>query len=182
VLVWDMSVTSPTPSPLENSSSASSRQSENVQRITISLPDELFRQFEEMLEERGFANRSQAIAEILNQHISDYYSFKGNRVMAGTLTLLYEHRKPGLMQQLADIQHQHVNEVISSFRVLLENHHTMDVILMQGPASVLRSITNRFLACKGVQAGRLNLTRTVMPPIHAKHGGGEASSNEARPD
>lgn len=162
VLLLSMSVTSPTLPSLE------ARNNEPVQRITISLPVDLFRQFEIMLEERGFANRSQAIAEILNQHISDYYSFKGNRVMAGTVTLLYEHRKPGLMQLLADIQHQHVNEVISSFRVLLENHHTMDVILMQGPAKVLRAITNRFLACKGVLAGRLNLTRTVMPPLHAK--------------
>lgn len=88
--------------------------------------------------------------------------------MAGTVTLLYDHQKPGLMQQLSNIQHVHVNEVISSFRVLLENHHTMDVILIQGPAKTLRSITNKFLACKGVLGGRLNLTRTVMPPIHAK--------------
>lgn len=143
--------------------------SDSVQRITVSLPENLFQQFEEMLEERGFANRSQAVAEILNQHISDYYSFKGNRVMAGTVTLLYDHKKPGLMQQLSNIQHKHVNEVISSFRVLLENNHTMDVVLMQGPAKKLREITNLLLACKGVVAGRLNLTRTVMPPIHARN-------------
>jgi len=145
-----------------------SSNSETVRRITISLPEPLFQQFEEMMEERGFENRSLAIAEILNQHISDYYSFKGNRLMAGTLTLLYDHKKPGLLQQLSDIQHRHVDEVISSFRVLLEANHTMDVILMQGPAKKLREITNKFLACKGVQAGRLNLTRTVIPQLHAK--------------
>lgn len=152
-----------------NDQTNSGTKRDSVQRITISLPDDVYQQFEQMMEERGFSNRSQAIAEILNQHISDYYSFKGNRVMAGTLTLLYDHRKPGLTQQLADISHQHIQEVISSFRVLLENQHTMDVILMQGPANVLRAITNRFLACKGVQAGRLNLTRTVMPPIHSRN-------------
>jgi len=150
--------------------SEKSKSSESVQRVTISLPEPLFRQFEEMLEERGFANRSQAVSEILSQHISDYYSFKGNRLMAGTVTLLYDHKKPGLLQQLSEIQHKHINEVISSFRVLLENSHTMDVILMQGPAKILREITNKLLACKGVLAGRLNLTRTILPPIHAKQG------------
>lgn len=137
-----------------------------VQRITISIPRHLHRQLEEMLDERGFANRSQAISEILQQHISDYYSLRGNHIMAGTITLLYDHKKPGLKQQIGDIQVDNIAEVISSFQVLLENRHTMEVILVQGPAKVLRQIANKLLACKGVLGGRFNLTRTVMPPIH----------------
>ena len=77
----------------------------NAKRITISLPDPVLQQFEELMEERGFQNRSQAISEVLTQHIADYYSLKGNRLMAGTITLFYDHKRPGLKQQIADIQH-----------------------------------------------------------------------------
>jgi CopG family nickel-responsive transcriptional regulator len=141
---------------------------DNSHRITISIPGQVFRQFEEVMDERGFHNRSQAIAEVLSQHVSDYYSLKGNRLMAGTITLFYDHKRPGLKQQIADIQHENIREVISSLHVLLENSNTMEVILVQGPAKRLRQIANRLLACKGVVAGRLNLTRTLLPPIQTQ--------------
>lgn len=141
---------------------------DNSHRITISLPDLVFRQFTEVMDERGFHNRSQAIAEVLTQHVADYYSLKGNRLMAGTITLFYDHKRPGLKQQIADIQHENIREVISSLHVLLENSNTMEVILVQGPAKRLRQIANRLLACKGVLAGRLNLTRTLLPPIQTQ--------------
>ncbi|MEN8763501.1 MAG: ribbon-helix-helix protein, CopG family, partial [Thiogranum sp.] len=35
----------------------------NVSRISISLPEPLLRQFDDMVGERGFESRSQAIAE-----------------------------------------------------------------------------------------------------------------------
>jgi CopG family transcriptional regulator, nickel-responsive regulator len=137
-------------------------------RVTLSLPDVVFRQFEELMGERGFENRSQAVAEALTQHVADYYSMKGNRMMAGTITLFYDHKRPGLKQEIADIQHDNIREVISSLHVLLENSKTMEVILVQGPAKRLRLIANKLLQCKGVLAGRLNLTRTLMPPIQTE--------------
>ena len=139
-----------------------------AQRITISLPAALYRQFGELMEERGFQNRSQAISEVLTQHISDYYSLKGNRLMAGTITLFYDHKQHGIKQRIADIQHEHIREVISTLHVLLQNSNTMEVILVQGPAKKLRMIANKLLAVKGVMAGRLNLTRTLMPPIQTE--------------
>jgi CopG family nickel-responsive transcriptional regulator len=44
----------------------------------------------------------------------------------------------------------------------------MEVILVQGPAKRLRQIANKLLQCKGVLAGRLNLTRTLIPQIQTK--------------
>ena len=157
---------------------------ELVQRVTISLPDPLYRQFETMLEERGFTNRSQAIAEVLQQHISDYYSLKGNTLMAGTITLLYDHKKPGLKQQISEILYTHITEVITSLQVLLENSHTMEVILVQGPSKTLRQIANELLACKGVLGGRFNLTRTILPPLHSaeKLGDTQPSPTPSNPE
>src|SRR6476646_7361774 len=67
---------------------------------------------------------------------------------------------------LPDIHHEHIAEEISSLQVFLENNHSMEVILVQGPARTLRQIANKLLACKGVLGGRFNLSRIVLPPIH----------------
>lgn len=148
---------------------------EPVQRISISLPVPLYKQFEEMMDERGFSNRSQAISEMMQQQISDYYSLKGDHLMAGTITLLYDHKKPGLKQQLSEIQYTHITEVISSLQVLLENSHTMEVLLVQGRAKTLRRIASELLACKGVLSGRFNLSRTILPPIQSPEAESEAA-------
>jgi CopG family nickel-responsive transcriptional regulator len=147
---------------------ARSKTGKTAHRLTISIPDGLHSQFEELMAERGFENRSQAIAEVLNQHISDYYSLKGNSLMAGTITLFYDHKRTGIKQQISDIHHEHIRAVISSLSVLLENSCTMEVILVQGPAKRLRQIANKLLQVKGVIAGRLNLTRTLLPPIQTE--------------
>ncbi|MFT3989943.1 MAG: ribbon-helix-helix protein, CopG family [Luteolibacter sp.] len=137
-------------------------------RVTISLPDELHTRFDELMADRGFSNRSHAIAEVLSQHISDYYSLKGNDLMAGTITLFYDLKRPGIKQQITDIQHTHIREVISSLQILLEKSCTMEVVLVQGPAERLRAIANKLLGIKGMIAGRLNLTRTLIPPIQTE--------------
>ena len=40
-------------------------------------------------------------------------------------------------------------------------------MLMQGPASKLERISNKFITLKGVRTGKLVLVSQVMPPIHA---------------
>jgi CopG family transcriptional regulator, nickel-responsive regulator len=145
-----------------------SKSEKKAHRLTISIPDELHQQFEELMDERGFVNRSQAISEVLNQHISDYYSLKGNSLMAGTITLFYDHKRFGIKQQISSIQHEHIREVISSLHVLLQNSCSMEVVLVQGSAKRLRQIANKLLGIKGMISGRLNLTRTLLPQIQTE--------------
>ncbi len=141
---------------------------ENAERISMTLPRSTLTQFDNMIENRGFSNRSQAITEIINKEIVEFSSQRGNAVMAGAITLFYAHSRSGLPARLARIQRDHIAEVISSLHVQLENDHTMEVILVQGPATKLRKIADELITCKGVKTGNLNLTTAILPPIHEK--------------
>lgn len=137
-----------------------------VSRISISLPEHLLRQLDSMVVARGFESRSQAIAEMVNQQLVEHRQELGEDIMAGTITLVYDHSTPGLKQQLADLQRQHLSEVISSLHVHLMHAHTMEVILVQGPARQLQYIADRMLTCRGVITGKLQLTTAIIPPLH----------------
>lgn len=139
-----------------------------VCRISVSLPESVFQQLEQLVADRGFESRSQAIMEMVNRELSVHGAKSGNQVMSGTITLLYDHTTRNLQRQLAAIQHRNVDEVISSLHVLLENDHLMEVILVQGPVNKLKRISNELITCKGVKWGQLNLVGPVMPPIHAR--------------
>ncbi|MEJ2453729.1 MAG: nickel-responsive transcriptional regulator NikR [Candidatus Thiodiazotropha sp.] len=138
----------------------------NITRISISLPDTLSTQLDEMVRERGFESRSQAIAEMVSRQVTDYKKELGNEIMAGTITLLYDHSTPRLQKLLADLQHEHIKEVISSLHIHLMHSQTMEVILVQGPAAELQLLADKMITNRGVISGNLQLNTTLIPQLH----------------
>lgn len=140
-----------------------------VSRISISLPPDLLDELDRMVESRGYGSRSQGIAEMVNYQLAEHKRTLGDEVMAGTLTLLYNRATRGLQGKLADIQYQHIAEVISSLHVHLSEDQMLEVLLVQGPASQIQAIANEMIALRGVITGHLQLLAAVIPPLHAPH-------------
>lgn len=147
---------------------ASTRPIDTIQRMSVTIPESLLRSLDQMVADRGFDNRSQAVAELIHDRVAEHQQDTGNEIMAGSITLFYDQTKNNLLAQLAELQREHVTEVISSLHVQLERNFMMEVILVQGPAQKLNQITNALVACKGVKAGKLSLTPTILPPLHKK--------------
>ncbi|MCG8603005.1 MAG: ribbon-helix-helix protein, CopG family [Verrucomicrobiales bacterium] len=143
-------------------------QETGVKRISVSLPQDVYRELSNLVNARGFENRSQAVSEMINSSLIEHYKQRGSELMAGTITLFYDGR-PGLLQQLAEIERAYIDEVISSHHVLLEEDHTMEVLLVQGPARRLKMISDKLITCKGVKSGRLVMMSNIMPPIHPRN-------------
>ncbi|TVP78379.1 MAG: ribbon-helix-helix protein, CopG family [Puniceicoccaceae bacterium] len=139
-----------------------------AQRISVSLPARLATALDAMVAARGFQNRSQAVAEMIEQGLIAHQQEDGQTLMAGTITLFYDSGKTGLLQELARIERAHVEECISSQHVLLEGGYIMEVVLVQGPVHRLRALTNQILACKGVSSGGLTLTSKLIPQVHGR--------------
>ncbi len=137
-----------------------------VSRISISLPEFLLEQFDALLAARGFENRSQAVAGMIRDQLSEYRRQTSDEIMTGTITLFYDHGVPGLQRSLADLQQKYIDEVISSLHVHLMHAHTMEVILVQGPAARLQQVADRILSMRGVLTGKLHLATVLMPPVH----------------
>lgn len=144
------------------------QRSENrpVSRISISLPEELLTELDEMVAARGFASRSQAINDMLHQSLVEHKRERGDDVMVGVLTLFYDNSVTGLQKQLADLQFQYIDEVISSLHVHLIHNQTMEVILVQGPAKKLQSIADEMITRRGIISGKMQLIAAVIPPLH----------------
>jgi CopG family nickel-responsive transcriptional regulator len=137
-----------------------------VSRISVSLPEALLKELDWMVEERGFESRSQAISEMIHQQIADYKVDLGDQIMAGTINLVYDHSTPGLKKRLSDLQHEYIDEVISSLNVNLLHAQTMEVVLVQGPANKLKMIADKMIACRGVITGRLLMSTSIIPQVH----------------
>ena len=137
-----------------------------VSRVSISLPPPLLTELDRMVESRSYDSRSQAIGEMVNYQLSEHKRALGNEVMVGTITLLYDRTTRDLQKNLADLQYQNINEVISSLHVHLTQDQLMEVILVQGPAAKLQEVANEMITLRGIITGRLQLLAAVIPPLH----------------
>ena len=107
---------------------------ENVTRFSISLPPSLLRQLDQMSTEKGYANRSLAVADMIRNQLVEHRQKTGTEDIAGTITLVYDHHKPHLQSTLTDIQHDHHDVILSTVHVHLDHHNCLEVLLVRGPA------------------------------------------------
>lgn len=135
-------------------------------RISISLPSALFDELDAMVTTRGFASRSDAISKMISEQLVQHQQQLGRQIMAGTITLIYDHTKNGLQSRLMKIQRKYLKEIISSQHVHLEHQHSLEVLLVQGPGVRLKRIADELITCRGVKHGYLNVTSTILPPIY----------------
>jgi CopG family nickel-responsive transcriptional regulator len=137
-----------------------------LSRVSISLPSEMLRDLDQMVDARGFDTRSQAINDMLHQSIVGHRHERGDDVMVGIIALFYKNSVKGLQKTLADLQVRYIDEVISSLHVHLMNNHTMEVVLVQGPARNLQTIADHMTSRKGVVSGKIHLVAALIPQLH----------------
>ena len=133
---------------------------ENVTRFSISLPPSLLRQLDQMSTEKGYANRSLAVADMIRNQLVEHQEKTGTGDIAGTITLVYDHHKPHLQSTLTDIQHDHHDVILSTVHVHLDHHNCLEVLLVRGPGPVIRQIADALITAKGVKHGKLTVTTT----------------------
>lgn len=133
---------------------------EGVNRFSVSLQPALLRDLDEMVREKGCASRSLAIADMVRDHLVEHRQKLGNREIAGTITLVYDHHRPHLQSALTDIQHDHHEVIISTLHVHLDHHNCLEVLIVRGRASRIKKIADELIAAKGVKHGKLTITST----------------------
>lgn len=143
----------------------------SLARLSMSLPAELFRQLDVMVDERGLPSRSQLIAELIRHALAEHEALtRPEDMLAGTITLVYRGDRGRVRQQLAQTQAEYLKEVISSQHVFLEGDQSLEVLLVQGPAMRLKELCDALRGIRGVHQLQLVTTTALLPPLHEQDG------------
>ncbi|MBN2338669.1 MAG: nickel-responsive transcriptional regulator NikR [Acidobacteria bacterium] len=129
-------------------------------RTGISLEKELLERFDRLIEQKGYQNRSEAIRDLVRDHFVQE-EVASNREVVGTLTLVYDHHQPKLSEQLIEAQHDYTGQVLATTHVHLDHHNCLEVIILKGRGTDVKTFSDRLLSLRGVQHGKLVLTSTA---------------------
>jgi CopG family transcriptional regulator, nickel-responsive regulator len=133
-------------------------------RTGISLERELLDMFDRAIGKKGYTNRSKAIRDLVRDYaVSE--DVETNRTVVGTLTVVYNHHKPGLSERINDIQHHAGQKVLAATHVHLDPEHCLEVVIMRGRSSEVQHVAEQILTLRGVKHGRLVLTNTGKPVV-----------------
>ncbi len=129
-------------------------------RFGISLDDELLRQFDSLCEKRGSPNRSEAIRDLIRAALVEDRWEQDCSIVAGTLTMVFDHHKSDLAQRLTEEQHEYHDLIITTLHVHLDHDNCLEVLALKGEARHLRALANKLLTIKGVKTGQLVISST----------------------
>ena len=129
-----------------------------MERFTISLDDALAQEFDRLIAERGYDNRSEAVRDILRGHLD---RLRESRDVDGpcvaTLSYVYNHHERELAERLVEQQHAHHDLTLSTMHAHLDHDHCIETEILKGPARTVRRFADAMVAERGVRHGQLNL-------------------------
>jgi CopG family nickel-responsive transcriptional regulator len=143
-------------------------QGSDLVRFGVAMDTELLGRFDERLGARGYANRSEALRDLGRAWLSDDHVHGGGMTVA-TLTLVYDHHVRELSEKLTEMQHDLGEHVVSTLHVHLDHDHCLEVIVLRGPAALIQEASDRLLATKGVEHGKLVATAMPAGAGHGHH-------------
>ena len=130
-----------------------------VVRFSVSIDADLINSFDAMSHEMGYDNRSEAIRDAIRHRMVQREWESGDEV-AGVITLLYDHHRPGLSEALTEAQHHALGQVISTTHVHIDSSNCLEFVAVRGEAHAIERLANRLISLKGVKHGALTGTST----------------------
>jgi CopG family transcriptional regulator, nickel-responsive regulator len=132
----------------------------DLARFGISIDDRLLKRFDDLITDKGYGNRSEAIRDLIrNALVEDQWS-RGDEETVGTVTLVYNHHTRDLSEKLTEHQHSHHDAIISTLHVHLDAHNCLEVVVVKGKAEEVKRMADELIGTKGVKHGKLVTSTT----------------------
>lgn len=130
----------------------------SIVRFGVSLEKELLEKLDSYAANNHFTNRSQAIRYLINVNAVTK-KWENNNVVAGSITIVYDHHRRELSEKLTDVQHNYHDIILCSQHIHLEEDLCMEIIAIKGKANILNELANKVIAIKGIHHGKLTMTK-----------------------
>ena len=130
----------------------------SVSRFGVSLEEELLNSLDDYVQTNGFANRSQAIRYLIEKYTVEQ-KWQCDNVVAGAITLVYDHSKKDIRMKSTDIQIEYQDVILSSQHYHLNEINCLEIVAVKGTSHKLTELSDKLIGIKGVQHGKLIMSK-----------------------
>ena len=134
-----------------------------MQRITITLDDELMDELDAMIATHGYQNRSEAIRDFARAGMAQAAQDKGTDSAGecvAALVYVYDHAARDLSRRLVDTYHHHHDLSLATLHVHLDDDNCMELTALRGAGAEVQHLADHIIAERGVKYGRVVIIPT----------------------
>uniref|UniRef100_A0A7V0Z4V4 Putative nickel-responsive regulator n=1 Tax=candidate division WOR-3 bacterium TaxID=2052148 RepID=A0A7V0Z4V4_UNCW3 len=129
-------------------------------RFGVSMSKKLLVDFDRLIAEKGYKNRSEAIRKLIREKLVQKEWESSKEEIVATITMVYSHEVRELTERLTEMQHKYYKQIISAMHIHLDEHNCLEMLAIRGRADEVKKIADRLLSTKGIKHGQLTTTST----------------------
>lgn len=132
--------------------------SEGVSRISISVPPDLLRKFDEAFKRLGYEERSKAVQASMQSFVTEskwLCSQQGRGI--GAIVMVYDSTMRQVSSALNEIQHKYRGVAESTIHLHLDEKNCLQIIPVRGATADVKSLAEALMTIDGVKAVKLSI-------------------------
>lgn len=133
---------------------------EEIVRFGVSMEKNLLAGFDDLISRKGYTNRSEALRDLVRDHLVEEEWKVEKKEMIGTITIVYNHHTWGLSDTLIDLQHHFHNLIISTMHLHMDEDNCLEILVVKGMVDKIKTIADKLISTRGVKHGKLTMTTT----------------------
>lgn len=135
-----------------------------MQRLTISVDDDIAEAFDELIAKRGYKNRSEAFRDLLRRELTqeNLSEGSGGECMA-VVSYGFDHHARSLSSKVTQQQHEHHESIVASMHVHASHERCLEVVVMRGDYERIAPLAQEMIAETGIENGAVHF---VSMPDH----------------
>jgi CopG family nickel-responsive transcriptional regulator len=132
-----------------------------MQRITITIEDDLLADIDAAAKDRGYQNRSEIIRDLARAGLQTSHEAAPSGPCVAALVYVYDHAARDLSKRLVQNFHGHHDLSLATLHVHLDHDSCMEVTALKGPSSDVQHFADHIIAERGVRYGRVVMIPTA---------------------
>ena len=143
-----------------------------MQRITITIEDDLLATVDAVMQRRQYASRSEAVRDLIRAAAAREVASIDATPCVAVLGYVYDHATRALAQRLTHVFHDHHDLSVAGMHVHLDHATCLEVSVLKGTVGAVHRLADALTAQRGVRHANLHVVPAQVANARHDHGAG----------
>jgi CopG family nickel-responsive transcriptional regulator len=140
-----------------------------MQRITITIDDDLLEVVDALKCQRGYDSRSEAFRDIVRDVANREQAQESNALSIAVLSYVFDYETRDLAQRLTRLQHEHHDMFAANMRVPLDHTSCLELSALRGSSQAIRGLADTITTQRGVRHASLHIVPVKVSSTPHRH-------------
>ncbi len=146
-----------------------------MQRITITIDDDLLEAVDDFMKRRGYSSRSEVMRDLVRERLVSERIQDPEAHCIGVLSYVFEHEVRELSRRLTNAYHHRHDLSVATTHIHLNHDSCLEVSVLRGAPADVQSFADTVSSQRGVHHAHLHVIPAHITTEEHRHGDGHVA-------